>query len=96
MKMSNVKSALHGIFSLLAIVFWLAALGLLLWQSWGWLSTGVWNSMPISAVLPNWDWALMASGTYAYVAVAVAAEQSLALGCGLLGVFCSFIARITD
>ncbi len=94
--MSNAKSALHGIFSLLAIVFWLAALGLLLWQSWGWLSSGVWNSMPISAVLPNWDRALMASGTSIYVAAAVVSAQSLALGCGLLGVFCNFIARITD
>jgi hypothetical protein len=94
--MSNLKSVVHNVFYLAMLVFWLAAIGVLGWQSWNWLSTGNWETVPVSAAFAHIGGMPVGFEFYSNVAFGVLAAQSLALVAALLGGVCSFIARITD
>jgi hypothetical protein len=96
MKMVNLKGIVHYIYVVLMLVCWVAAIGLLIWQGWGWFSTGSWSSIPVEAAFSRFGGMPQGFEFYSNVALGVIAKQSLALAFALLGGFCSFIAKITD
>jgi hypothetical protein len=94
--MGSLKSFVHLIYVALMLIFWVAAIGLLGWQGWGWFSTGIWSNIPVEAAFSRFGGMPQGFEFYSSVALGVIGKQSLALAFALLGGFCSFIAKITD
>ena len=94
--MVNLKGIVHYIYVVLMLVFWVAAIGLIIWQGWGWFNTGIWKSIPVEAAFSRFGGMPQGFEPYSTVALGVIAKQSLALALALLGGLCGFIAKVTD
>jgi hypothetical protein len=88
---------LSSIFNFLAFLFWLGAIGILLWQGWGWLSAGTWTSIPVHVAFTKlFGFTPIGDGFYPVVFIGVIMQQSLALILALAGALCNGMGKIFD
>ena len=89
--------ALNNLLNFIALIAWLGALAVLLWQGFGWVSSGTWNSIPVHAAFPKlFGFVPVGEGFYPVVIIGVIMQQSLALCLALVGGACNGLAKIFD
>ncbi len=89
--------ALNNLLNLIALIAWVGALAVLLWQGYGWVSSGSWINIPTHAAFSKlFGFVPVGEGFYPVVIIGVIMQQSLALCLALLGGACNGLAKIFD
>ncbi len=93
--MDSLKDLFGGVFGLLAGLLWLSALGVLIWQIWGWISTGVWANHVLAEFVTQLSSTTPSSGwIYGVVALQVLGQLPLFLLFGLLAIACNGLNKV--
>ena len=88
---------LNRLLNFISLLAWGGAFAVLIWQGWGWLSTGVWKSIGVHQAFSSlFGFIPIGKGFYPIIIIGVIMQQSLALSLALLGGACNGLAKIIE